>query len=91
MKSCPQIDRSARDTRLMLFLASALATSSDEAWEACAQRMQSELNASRTTVPAGRASHVTASDARQPDVHIKRPGDTGDYRDSAMVGWKPLR
>lgn len=93
MKSFPQPGRSCNDTRLMLFLASALAPPS----EAGAQRMQGAANAPPGAVPgravaARRAYRAPASESTtEPAVHIRRPDDTGEYRGSAMVGWNPLR
>jgi hypothetical protein len=77
----------------MLFLSTAVAPPPDTELEACARRMQAEVNESPQALQgdAGVVVCKPTSNAGQPTPHIKRPGNALEYRDSAMVGWKPLR
>jgi hypothetical protein len=67
-----------RDMRLALFASTAAATPVDAQLQATARQMQAEVNESPEALQG-------------PTIDIKRPGNTQDYLDSAMVGWKPLR
>jgi len=70
----------SKEERLMLHLARALARGPDFALEACARRLQVEANESPSALQGP---------YQQP--RIVRPGDPEEYRDSALVGWWPMR
>ena len=80
----------------MLFLSSGVGRSPDSELETCARRMQAEVNESPQALQgdAGVVVCEPSSSATNPGHttrQVKRPGNAQDYRDSAMVGWKPLR
>jgi hypothetical protein len=95
MRSLSRTVDPSTEMRLMLFLSTAVAPPPDTELEACARRMQAEVNESpqalQGDVGVVCAPRSLASNPGQGTPHIKRPGSAQEYRDSAMVGWKPLR
>jgi hypothetical protein len=70
----------SKEERLMLHLASAVAMRPDLDLETCARRLQVEANESPSALQGPYCN-----------AKIVRPGNPEEYRDSAMVGWRPLR
>jgi hypothetical protein len=79
----------------MLFLSTGVARPPDSDLEACARRMQAEVNESPQALQGDMGVVVCKPEPLAAPGstrrHIQRPGSAEDYRDSAMVGWKPLR